>query len=161
MYSVVDDYLAVLTPLVEQCPDILFLSPVFPTAFSIMVGSLTLLNTDTTFRALGIIRAILGHDCLAPTQEVPPPPKFPLYAESITAAVQKEGPALVNNLFAGLLTHFLPEMISGVITTVRILTQLWTESMQQWVPTVIEQLAVPPALQPAKAQFLIDFNTWV
>jgi transportin-3 len=154
---VVDDYLAVLTPLVEQCPDILFLSPVFPSAFSIMVGSLTLLNSDTTFRALGIIRAILGHDCLIPIQEAPPP-KFPLYGESITAAVQKEGPALVNNLFAGLLTHFLPEMMSGVITTVRILTQLWTESMQQWVPTVIEQLPVPSSLQQAKAQFLIDFN---
>jgi hypothetical protein len=64
----------------------------------------------------------------------------------------------VNNLFAGLLTHFLPEMMSGVITTVRILTQLWTESMQQWVPTVIEQLPVPSSLQQAKAQFLIDFN---
>lgn len=155
----VDDYLAVLTPLVEQCPDVLFLSPAFPTAFSILVGSLTLLNTDTTFRALGIIRAILGHDCLAPPPDVQPPPKFPLYAESITAAVQKEGPALVNNLFTGLLGHFAPEMMSGVITTVRILTQLWTDSMQQWVPTVIEQLAVSPALQQAKAQFLVDFNT--
>jgi transportin-3 len=155
---VVDDYLAILTPLVEQCPDILFLSAVFPTAFSILDGALTLLNTDTTFRALGIIRAILGHDSLNPTPNIAVPPKFPLYAEAIAATVQKEGPTLVNHLFLGLMDHFAPEMMSGVITTVRILTQIWTASMQQWVPTVLKQLPVSPALEPAKAQFLVDFD---
>lgn len=164
----VDDYLAVLTPLVEQCPDILFLSQAFPTAFSILVGALTLLNTDTTFRALGIIRAILGHDSLIPPQsqiQVPSqtlqiPPKFPLYAKSIADVIEKDGPMLVHNLFAGLLEHFAPEMMSGVITTIRILTQLWTASMQQWIPTVLEQMSIPPALQQARAQFIEDFNAY-
>ena len=156
--TVVDDYLAILTPLVEQCPDILFISPLFPTAFSILDGALTLLNTDTTFRALGIIRAILGHDSLSPSPNVVVPPKFPLYAEAIGTTVEKEGPTLIGNLFVGLMEHFAPEMMSGVITTIRILTQIWTASMQQWVPSVLERLPVSPALEPAKAQFLVDFN---
>jgi transportin-3 len=155
---VVDDYLAVLTPLVEQCPDILFLSPIFPTAFSILVGSLQLLNTDTNFRALGIIRAILGHDSISAAAGGAPSPNFTLYAEAISATVQKEGPNLVTNLFAGLLDHFAPEMMSGVITTVRILTQIWTTSMQQWVPAVLEQLPVSTSLEPAKTKFINDFN---
>jgi len=157
---VVDDYLAILTPLVEQCPDILFLSQAFPTAFNILVGALTLLNTDTTFRALGIIRAILGHDSLSPSQGLPVPPKFPLYAKSIAEVIEKDGPMLVHNLFAGLMEHFAPEMMSGVITTVRILTQLWTASMQQWVQTVLEQMSVPPALEQARTQFILDFNAY-
>lgn len=156
--DVVDDYLAILTPLTEQSPDILFLSPIFPTAFSVLVGALALLNTDTTFHALGIIRAILGHDSLDPSPNLPPPPKFPLYAKAISQAIEKEGAALIHNLFAGLLDHFAPEMMSGVITTVRILTQLWTSSMQSWVPTVMERLQVPPVLEKAKAQFILDFN---
>jgi len=158
---VVDDYLAILTPLVEQCPDILFLSPAFPTAFSILDGALTLLNTDTTFRALGIIRAILGHDSLIPAPNVVVPPKFPLYAESIATTIEKEGLTLVNNLFLGLIEHFAPEMMSGVITTIRILTQIWTVNMQRWVPTVLNQLPISAALEPAKAQFLVDFEAWV
>ncbi|CAG7850003.1 mRNA transport regulator MTR10 [Serendipita indica DSM 11827] len=157
--DVVDDYLSIVTPLTEQCPDILFLSPVFPTAFVILVGSLQLYNSDTTFRALGLIRAIIGHDCLQLAPGFQPPPKFPLYAEAISATIQKHGPLLVSNLFAGLLDQFAPEMMSGVITTVRIMTQLWTTSMQQWVPTVVDALRVPPALEPAKAQFLLDFNS--
>jgi hypothetical protein len=157
---VVDDYLAILTPLVEQCPDILFLSQAFPTAFNILVGALTLLNTDTTFRALGIIRAILGHDSLSPSQVLQVPPKFPLYAKVISEVIEKDGPMLVHNLFAGLMEHFAPEMMSGVITTVRILTQLWTASMQQWVQTVLEQMSVPPALEQARTQFILDFNAY-
>lgn len=157
---VVDDYLSILTPLVEQCPDILFLSQAFPTAFNILVGALTLLNTDTTFRALGIIRAILGHDSLSPAQGLQVPPKFPLYAKAIAEVIEKDGPLLVHNLFAGLMEHFAPEMMSGVITTVRILTQLWTASMQQWVQTVLEQMSVPPALEQARTQFILDFNAY-
>ncbi|KAG8864387.1 Nuclear import receptor [Serendipita sp. 405] len=156
--DVVDDYLSIVTPLLEQCPDILFLSPAFPMSFSILVGALQLYNTDTTFQSIGLIRGILGHDALQAPQDAQTPPRFPLFAKAISDTVEKEGPILVNHLFVGLLDHFAPEMMSGVVTTIRILTQLWTTNMQQWIPTVLDQIPVSPALQPAKTQFLVDFE---
>ncbi|KAG8830659.1 Nuclear import receptor [Serendipita sp. 399] len=156
--DVVDDYLSIVTPLLEQCPDILFLSPAFPTTFSILIGALQLYNTDTTFQSIGLIRAILGHDALQAAPDAPVPATFPLFAKAISDTVEKEGSVLVSNLFVGLLDHFALEMMSGVVTTIRLLTQVWTSSMQQWVPTVLEQIPVTPALLSAKAQFLVDFE---
>ncbi|KAG8816194.1 Nuclear import receptor [Serendipita sp. 401] len=127
-------------------------------SFSILVGALQLYNTDTTFQSIGLIRGILGHDALQAPQDAQTPPRFPLFAKAISDTVEKEGPILVNHLFVGLLDHFAPEMMSGVVTTIRILTQLWTTNMQQWIPTVLDQIPVSPALQPAKTQFLVDFE---
>jgi transportin-3 len=155
--SVAEDYLFIITPLVEYNPDILFLSPAFSPSFTLLASSLQLFHTDTVFRSLGLIRSILGHDALNPATQ-PPPTNAPLYAAAVRDAIQKEGLALVGYLFAGLLDHFQPEMMSGVITTVRILTMYWPAEMQQWVPLVLGQVQVPPAVGDAKVRFLNEYG---
>jgi transportin-3 len=154
---VAEDYLFIITPLVEYNPDILFLSPAFSASFTLLASSLQLFHTDTIFRSLGLIRSILGHDALNPATQ-PPLANATLYAASVRDAIQKEGLALVGYLFAGLLDHFQPEMMSGVITTVRILTMYWPAEMQQWVPLVLGQVQVPPAVEDAKVRFLNEYG---
>ena len=157
LVTVAEDYLFIITPLVEYNPNILFLSPAFSASFTLLASSLQLFHTDTIFRSLGLIRSILGHDALNPATQ-PPLANAALYAAAVRDAIQKEGLALVGYLFAGLLDHFQPEMMSGVITTVRILTMYWPAEMQQWVPLVLGQLQVPPAVGDAKVRFLNEYG---
>lgn len=154
---VAEDYLFIITPLAEYNPDILFLSPAFSASFTLLASSLQLFHTDTIFRSLGLIRSILGHDALNPATQ-PPPANATLYAAAVRDAIQKEGLTLVGYLFAGLLDHFQPEMMSGVITMVRILTMYWPAEMQQWVPLVLGQVQVPPAVEDAKVRFLNEYG---
>ncbi|OBZ78618.1 Uncharacterized protein C11G11.07 [Grifola frondosa] len=98
--DVMEDYLQMMLQMIEFAPDVLFTSPAFAIAFRAAMAALTLIHSDIIFAALDLIRSILTHDCLAPVSNVPPPPKFPLYAAAIRPVIEKEGLELTGYLLS-------------------------------------------------------------
>lgn len=158
--DVLEDYLQMLLQLVDHGPDIFFQSLAFPLAFRVAMAALTVVHTDIIFAALDLFRIILTHDCLVPST-TPPPPKFPLYAASIRAVVEKEGYELVGYLLAGLIGDFPEDSTSAVVSIFRVISFVWTSQLISWLPTILQQLPTAAAPNEAKTQFLSDVNSAV
>jgi transportin-3 len=157
---VLEDYIRMLMNMVEFAPDIFFESSAFPTAFRVALAALTLIHTDTVFASLDLIRMILTHDCLAPELKTPPP-KFPLYANSIHQAVDKEGFEFASLLITGLVGDFPEEATSIIVTLFRVLASLWPSQLQQWAPVILQSIPAASAPEEAKVRFMKDLNEYV
>jgi transportin-3 len=159
---VLEDYIRMLTNMVEFAPDIFFESSTFPAAFRVALAALTLIQTDTVFASLDLIRMILTHDCLAPEPlKQPPPPKFPLYANVIRQTVEKEGFEFASLLMTGLVGDFPEEAASTVVTLFRVLASLWPSQLQQWAPVILQGIPAASAPEEAKVRFMKDLNEYV
>lgn len=145
----------------EFAPDIFFESSAFLVAFRVALAALTLVQTDTVFASLDLIRVILTHDCLAPEPLKPPPPKFPLYANAIHQAIDKEGFELASLLIAGLVGDFPEEATSIIVTLFRVLASLWPSQLQQWAPVILQSVPAASAPEEAKVRFMKDLNEYV
>ncbi|KAF8507015.1 ARM repeat-containing protein [Russula emetica] len=156
--DVLEDYIRMLINMVEFAPDIFFESSAFPTAFRVALAALTLIHTDTVFASLDLIRMILTHDCLAPEPLKTPPPKFPLYANSIHQAVDKEGFEFASLLMTGLVGDFPEEATSIIVTLFRVLASLWPSQLQQWAPVILQSIPAASAPEEAKVRFMKDLN---
>ncbi len=150
-----------LINMVEFAPDIFFESSAFPAAFRVALAALTLIHTDTVFASLDLIRMILTHDCLAPEPLKHPPPKFPLYANAIHQAVDKEGFEFASLLMAGLVGDFPEESTSIIVTLFRVLASLWPSQLLQWTPVILQNIPVSSASEEAKVRFMKDLNEYV
>lgn len=146
--------------MVEYAPDIFFVPSTFPVAFRVALGALTLINTDTVFASLDLIRMILTHDCLNP-EPLNPPPNFPLYARVIHQTVNKEGFQLASLLMAGLVGDFPEEAASIVVTLFRVLASLWPSELQQWSPVILQSIPAASTPEEAKVRFMKDLNEYV
>ena len=161
-----DDYVHLLTPMTEFTPDILLLSPAFPTAFRAAVATLQLVQSEILVATLDFIRIVLSHDALSPPTSLnpqhliplTPPPKFPLYGAAIKDVVEKQGFELVGHLLTGLVGHFPEDTTSTVVTVLRVMSALWAPQVQAWLPSVVEQLPAATVPVESKAQFLTAFN---
>jgi transportin-3 len=158
---VLEDYIRMLSNMVEFAPDIFFDSSAFLVAFRIALAALTLIHTDTVFASLDLIRVILTHDCLAPEPLKHPPPKFPLYANAIHQAVDKEGFELASLLVTGIVGDFPEEATSIVVTLFRVLASLWPSRLQQWAPVILQSIPAASAPEEAKVRFMKDLNEYV
>jgi transportin-3 len=158
---VLEDYIRMLMNMVEFAPDIFFESSAFPAAFRVALAALTLIHTDTVFASLDLIRMILTHDCLAPEPLKPPPPKFPLYANAIHQAIDKEGFEFASLLMTGLVGDFPEEAASIIVTLFRVLASLWASQLQQWAPVILQGIPVGSAPEDAKVRFMKDLNEYV
>jgi len=112
---------------------------------------------DIIETSFDVILGVLNHDCLQPPPPISPP-NYPAYASAINDVVGKEGLELVGQLLAGLVGDFPREVVSGVVSAIRIIATLWTSQFAQWVPLVLEQL--PPTAVPmqAKREFLTQIT---
>jgi transportin-3 len=158
---VLEDYIRMLMNMVEFAPDIFFESSAFPAAFHIALAALTLIHSDTIFASLDLIRMILTHDCLAPDPRKPPPPKFPLYAQTIHQTIDKEGFEFTSLLLTGLVGDFPEETASIIVTLFRVLASLWSRQLQQWAPVVLQSILVTSAPEDAKVRFMKDLDEYV
>ncbi len=120
--------------MVEFAPDIFFESSAFPAAFRVALAALTLKH---------------------------PPPKFPLYANAIHQAVDKEGFEFASLLMAGLVGDFPEEAASIIVTLFRVLASLWPNQLQQWATVILQGLPVTSAPEEAKVRFMKDLNEYV
>jgi transportin-3 len=142
-----------LLQLIYMGPDILFVSSSFPTAFRCVMSGLTVVHSDIIFAALDFFRNILGHDCLSPPTSTTPP-KFPLYAATIRAAMEKEGLDFLGCILTGLTGDFPEDSASTVVSIIRILVYLFPSQLLTWLPAVLEQLPTSSIPVEAKTQFL-------
>ncbi|KAI9512824.1 ARM repeat-containing protein [Russula earlei] len=156
--DVLEDYIRMLMNMVEFAPDIFFESSAFPAAFHIALAALTLIHTDTVFASLDLIRMILTHDCLTPNPLKHPPPKFPLYANTINQAVGKDGFEFTSLLLTGLVGDFPEETASIIVTLFRVLASLWPSQLQQWISVVLQGLPGTSVPADAKVRFVKDLN---
>lgn len=156
---VLEDYVRMLLHLLEFGPDILFLSPTFPTAFRAAMAALTLIYSDVVFAALDFFRGILTHDCI--TAVAQPPPNFPLYQSAIQTVVEKEGFEFLGYLLGGLVGDFPTDSSSSVATIFRTLVTVWPSLVLAWLPPVLQHLPTTAVPIPAKAQFLSDVTRCV
>ncbi|KAI9445107.1 ARM repeat-containing protein [Lactarius indigo] len=156
--DVLEDYVRMLMNMVEFAPDIFFESSAFPASFHIALAALTLIHTDTIFASLDLIRMILTHDCLNSAPLEPLPPKFPLYANAIHQAIDKEGFEFTSLLLTGLVGDFPEETASTIVTLMRVLASLWPIQLQQWIPVILQRLPVSSVPEEAKVRFMKDLG---
>ncbi|KAH0590836.1 hypothetical protein H2248_000956 [Termitomyces sp. 'cryptogamus'] len=157
--DVLEDYVQMLLKLVDKSPDIFFQSSAFPVAFRASMAALTVVHTDVIFAALDLFRIILTHNCLS--DNLSPPPKFPLYAAAIQAAFEKEGYELVGYLLAGLMSDFPEDSTSTVVSVFRSIASTWGPQLLSWLPMILGQLPVAAATNEAKTRFLSDITSAV
>ncbi|KAI0274761.1 ARM repeat-containing protein [Gloeopeniophorella convolvens] len=157
--DVLEDYIRLLLNMVEFAPDIFFESSAFPAAFHISLAALTLIQSDTIFASLDLFRMILTHDCLGPSGATPPPPKFPVYANAIHQAIDKEGFEFVSLLLAGLVGDFPEETASAIVTLFRVLAGLWANQLQKWLSVILQRLPPTSVPEDAKARFMQDLDS--
>ena len=157
-----EDYLHYLLRMLEFCPDLLFLSPSFPNTFRAVLSALTLYQHDIIYPSLEFILNMMRHDCLmtltAATAPSPPPPNFPLYAAAIRGVIEEQGFSLVGFLLTGMLSHFPEDSISTVVTTFKILAQVWPQQIVAWLPSASGH--IPDASLPVASRnaFISDFT---
>ena len=147
-----------LLQLVKFAPDVFFESAALPVAFRVAIAALSLIHSDIIFCSLDLIRAVVTHDALDPADSAPPP-KFPIYANSIRQTIDAEGLQLTGHLIAGIVGDFPEESVSTVVTIFRMLAVLWSEELLVWLPEVLNQLPTAASLAPMKQQLLTDVTT--
>ena len=143
-----------LLQLVDFAPDVYFQSSAFPLAFRASMAALTLVHSDIIFASLDLFRITLTHDSLLPYPS--PPPKFPIYAAAIQAAVDKEGFEFVGCLLAGLVGEFPEDSTSAVVSIFRAISALWSPQMLSWLPPAVQQLPTTTASKQAQSLFLSE-----
>jgi transportin-3 len=156
LFTVLEDYLHLLLPLADFAPDIFYLSSAFPSAFRVLLASLTMIHTDVVYAGLDLLRIILTHDCLHPS--VPNPPNFPLYANSINAAIENMGFDLVGYLLSGIVGEFEEAVMSAVVSIFRSIATLWPSQLVSWLGPVLQQLPEAAVSNQSKEQFMVDVS---
>jgi transportin-3 len=160
--SVLEDYMQMLSTVLEYTPDIFFETPsAFPIAFRAALVALTLIQSDLIFASLDLILNIVTHDCLTTQPGTIPPPKFPTYAAVIRGVVEKEGFELVSFLITGLVGEFPEDSTSTVITIFRMLASVWSGPLLSWLPPVLQQLSTTAVSDQTKSQFMAEVTRHV
>ncbi|THV07689.1 ARM repeat-containing protein [Dendrothele bispora CBS 962.96] len=155
--GVLEDYVQMLIQMLQQTPDILFQSSVFPLAFRAATATLNLVQADPVFAALDFFLSIFTHDCLEPVNNLPP--NFTQYARAIQTAFEASGPDFLGYLLTGLVGNFPPESDPLVVSIFRSITAMWPTQVMAWLPTILQQIPSSSAPNEIKTTFLSDVST--
>lgn len=145
-----------LLQIASLAPDVFYPSLAFPIAFRASMAGLAVVHSDIIFAALDLFQGVLLHDCLDSSLPAPQPPKFPIYAASIGAAIEKEGFTLLSLVVAGVVGEFPADSTAKVVSIFRVLAHMWPSQLLTWLPRALEQLPPSDAPAQAKTQFLQD-----
>jgi len=148
----------------DYMPETLILSPSFPPIFQTILTALTLVQVDINYPALDLLRRILAHDSLINPPGTPSAGQSnqnTMFATAIRQSMAEQGFQLVGLVLTGLVTYFVEDTNSLVITIFRILADLWPNELATWLPPVLEQIPTATLSLPAKSQFLSDFGRYV
>jgi len=151
-----EDYVQLLTRILQQCPDILFQSSMFPLAFRAATAALNLVQTDPVLTALELFLSIFTHDCLEPVDDLPP--NFVLYARAIQTAFEASGPDFLGYLLTGLVGNFPSEADPLVVSIFRSITALWPTQVITWLPSILEQIPSATVPNDMKIGFMSDIS---
>lgn len=157
--DVLEDYIHMLQSLADYAPDIFFQSNAFLSAFRSSLTALSLLQTDIIIAALNLCQLIVMHDCLRPSE--PTPPKYPIYALAINAAVEACGFDLVGHLLGGIAGDYEDECFDRALTLTRAIATVWPSQFVSWLPVVLQRLPSNSISDSSKTQFLSDITSAV
>lgn len=160
-----DDYAHLLYDVIEHCPSLLFLSPVFPAALQSTLSTLTLMSPQIVLTALDVIRSVIGHESLqhdpaTDRDSSPFVPQYPLYAAAIRAAMDTVSFQLVGILLDVLVGGY-EDTSSNVLTVFRLLSMQFPAQLAAAIPAALESMPIKVASQAEKEEFLLKFNTYV
>ncbi|KAH9473766.1 hypothetical protein MJO29_000822 [Puccinia striiformis f. sp. tritici] len=180
--DVIDDYIHLLSSLMDNQAEILISSNCFHQSFPIVLTSLEFFDPEPIFTSLNYIRQILGHSSLelqstssAPTSGngegksaimtttnkaniQTDQAEYQLFVQSIKQLIVQNGYLLTEVLLRRTLTDFPEDSLSLVIILFRLLSDFFPMELATWVPSVIERL--PPKIVSIadREKFLVAFN---
>ncbi|MBW0475818.1 hypothetical protein O181_015533 [Austropuccinia psidii MF-1] len=143
--DVIEDYIYLLTNMIEKCPEMIISSPCFAPSFPVVLTSLEFFAPGPLSATLNYIREILGHSSLENTSmngvDTPVAPAgFTLLAQAIQSLIIQHGYPLCEILLRRLLTDFPEDTVSSVIALFRLLSDRFPNEISAWLPVVAENL---------------------
>lgn len=145
--AVVEDYVHLVLAFFDGVPSILFASPVFPTAFSHLIASLTTSGSSITLTALDLLASISK---LAAS---------PLYSTAVIGALTQFGSVLVALSLQGVVHGFPEDSLEYVIEITQAVVAAKGAEAETWIQSAVA--GIPGHIVPAaeKARFLEDVHT--
>ncbi|KAA1115189.1 Nuclear import receptor [Puccinia graminis f. sp. tritici] len=181
--DVIDDYIHLLSSLMDNQPEILIPSSCFHQSFPLVLTSLEFVDPEPVFTSLNYVRQILGHSSLelqaaassssgaggkpgsttskpgSSQMAVPVAPAgYDVFAQSINQVVSQNGYLLSEVLLRRTLTDFPEDSLSTVIILFRLLADFFPTQLATWVPSVVERLSPKVATIPDREKFLVAFK---
>lgn len=154
---VLDDYIHLLSTLIEYTPQIPLSSPSFPSIFRTVLAALTLFSPSVISAALDLLRTILGHESLLdPTLS----PSYPQFAQTIHTAVQSNSTQLIQLLLQELI-KLEDETSSSVLTLFRVLALGFSDVLGREIPIALGGIEDRIVSSTEKIEFLQKFSTYV
>lgn len=146
--------------MLQYTPDLLLLSPAFPTTIQVLLACLSLVQPDAIYVGVDFAANLLEHDALDPANQTPPP-NFPLYATAIRNAVGPHGPQLVSVLLSGLAGSYPEDVTSTAVRVIGELVKIWPNEAGMWITAAVELLPTSSVHPTVKATLLSDVSTYV
>ncbi|CEH14085.1 Nuclear transport regulator [Ceraceosorus bombacis] len=178
MADTLDDYISASLQVSARNPVLLFPTPIFPHAFRAAVTALALLDQRVLGTSIDFLCEVLGHDSLSlPVNEghagvsvVPygepgsrrsdtqPTELNHAIADNIRKVVADQGQALTSVLISGLVGHFQPDILSTVMTAIRLLALAFPQETLGWAAHAVEPLPNTTVPSKDKHAFMTNFS---
>lgn len=153
----IEDYTFLAMIMLQYTPDLLLLSPVFPTTIQVLLACLSLVQPDAIYVGVDFAYNLLGHDALHTTNPSPPP-NFPPYAAAIQNAVGPHGAQLLSVLLNGLSGAYPEDVTSTTVSAIGELVKIWPNESAMWITTAVELLPTSSVHPSVKATLLSDIS---
>ena len=145
--DVLDDYLHTCLVTLGAAPTLLYLSPVFAQAYTMALRALAALSPGVVGIAADLVRTII--EC---AHEVPPPER--VLVDAARNVVGEHGAATCVALLTGLVTHFPPEIMPIVVSSMCTLGADFPTAVLPWVSNALEHLPIDAVPASDRAFFL-------
>ncbi|KNZ59231.1 hypothetical protein VP01_177g10 [Puccinia sorghi] len=170
--DVIEDYIRLLSSLMDTQDSILLSSSCFHQSFPIVLTCLEFFDPEPVYTSLDYIRQILGHSSLemqsGRTNESDGKKpgssgksscaEYTLFAQSISQLVTQNGYLLCEVLLRRTLSDFPEDALATVIILFRLLTDFFPIQLATWVPTIMGRLPPKVVSIPDKEKFLLAFK---
>jgi len=166
--DVIEDYIRLLSSLMDTQDSILLSSSCFHQSFPIVLTCLEFFDPEPVYTSLDYIRQILGHSSLEMQNGTTTGPDgkpgssgksssadCALFAQSISQLVTQNGYLLCEVLLRRTLTDFPEDALSTVIILFRLLSDFFPLQLASWVPTIMDHLPPKVVTLPDKEKFLL------
>lgn len=145
--------------MLQFTPDLLLLSPAFPTTIQVLLACLSLVQPDAIYVGVDFASSLLGHDALDPANQTPPP-NFPLYATAIQNAVGPHGAQLISVLLSGLAGSYPEDVTSTAVRVIGELAKIWPSEIGVWITAAVELLPTSSVHPTVKATLLSEVSRY-
>lgn len=147
MSDVLDDYIHTCLVTCSSAPSLLFSPTVLPQAYRIAVQAMLALSPGVVSIAADVVRCIVEY-----ARETQSPQRA--YVDTIRAVVADQGAETCRVMLCGLVSHFPPENMPVVVSTMQTLAMDFPESMPAWIGAAVQSLPSEAVPEMDCAKFL-------